>query len=286
MGYAEQHYVPRFLLEDWQSAPDKKLTSMRWDRGKIVASRFKAKAVAKRRHLYSTSRSSVSDVQIERDFLGPYVDTPAALVHQKLLKPGSLPKLSANEKSIWSRFLVAQLFRSPPMIAALRERGEEVLVQQVTEHPEAYEAIRGDSTEGTLEEWTRSHIPDAFEDIAMYALPALVASKKISGDMLTGKWAVRYVGRARFNLLICEQPLLLMGPLPHGDELRDVIALPLSPRTCFLRCRDDETLARALGCSENAFVREINGGTMVQATTYVYATDDLQRSFVAEHLRK
>ena len=54
MANAEHHFVPAFLLREWQSGSDEKLTSFRWSRGQVVATRFKAKSVAKRRHLYST----------------------------------------------------------------------------------------------------------------------------------------------------------------------------------------------------------------------------------------
>lgn len=52
MAHDEHHFVPAFLLREWQTGDDDKLTSLRWARGALVANRYKAKSVAKQRHLY------------------------------------------------------------------------------------------------------------------------------------------------------------------------------------------------------------------------------------------
>ena len=59
VSHANQHYVPRFLLEPWHTPPDYKLTAFRWADGHLVNRRYKAKSVAKERHLYSLERSRV-----------------------------------------------------------------------------------------------------------------------------------------------------------------------------------------------------------------------------------
>jgi len=46
MAHDNHHFVPAFLLREWEAGEDKKLTSFRWSRGAVVDSRFKAKSVA------------------------------------------------------------------------------------------------------------------------------------------------------------------------------------------------------------------------------------------------
>ena len=83
MAHDNHHFVPAFLLREWEAGGDKKLTSFRWSRGAVVDSRFKAKSVAKQRHLYSTTTDEGRpDNKLERDFMGPVVDEPAAIAHR------------------------------------------------------------------------------------------------------------------------------------------------------------------------------------------------------------
>lgn len=89
MAHDEHHFVPAFLLREWQTGEDDKLTSLRWARGAVVANRYKAKSVAKRPHLYSTGMAEgLPNNKLEREFLGPKVDDPAAIAHQVMLKEG------------------------------------------------------------------------------------------------------------------------------------------------------------------------------------------------------
>lgn len=86
MAHDEHHFVPAFLLREWQTGEDDKLTSLRWARGAVVANRYKAKSVAKQRHLYSTGVAERRpNNKLEREFMGPKVDDPAAIAHQVML---------------------------------------------------------------------------------------------------------------------------------------------------------------------------------------------------------
>jgi hypothetical protein len=71
MPHDQHHFVPAFLLREWESGKDDKLTSLRWARGAVVANRYKAKSVAKQRHLYTTGLAEGRpDNKLEREFMG------------------------------------------------------------------------------------------------------------------------------------------------------------------------------------------------------------------------
>lgn len=156
MGHRQHHYVPCFLLEQWHSLPDDKLSAFRWARDKLVHSRLKAKSVAKAEHLYSMQRSlPAPDVKIEREFLGPRVDGPAAEVHRKILANG-VRSLKGEDREAWSRFLVSLLLRAPRMIAHVRQHGRAILLKGMAESvsdtpgPDEEPAL-------TLPEWAEAH---------------------------------------------------------------------------------------------------------------------------------
>jgi hypothetical protein len=87
--YQQQHYVPRFLLKQWHTPPDNKLSSFKWVNGQVIHKRYTAKSVGKMKNIYSTQRSSEQpNVSVERDVLGPLVDEPASLAHKIIVQKG------------------------------------------------------------------------------------------------------------------------------------------------------------------------------------------------------
>lgn len=50
-SHNHHHFIPVFLLDEWEGGADGKLSAMKWCRGKVVEDRYKAKSVAKQRHL-------------------------------------------------------------------------------------------------------------------------------------------------------------------------------------------------------------------------------------------
>jgi len=279
-SHVKQHFVPRFLLAEWHTPPDDKLTSFRWADGRLVNHRYKAKSVAKERHLYSISRSRASpDVKVERDFWGPHVDDPAAIVHAKMLASG-VSSLSVEDKKSWSPFLVSLMLRGPSMIAHIRKRGHEILAAGLDENPEDFLEARGSEPEATLREWVERHAPDVLDDLGVMALPKLAFSQRLNLAFLNVKWAIRSVQAARFDLLSSDRPLILAGTL-EGSFL---LALPISPTKVFLAFNNDGTFDNIKKRSHDEFVRTTNFNTVTAAESYVYGTSTRQESFVEKFL--
>lgn len=281
-SHASQHYVPKFLLEQWHSGNDDKLSAFRWAHGKLTHHRYRAKSVAKAEHLYSMQRSKAQpDIQVERDFLGPHVDDPAAVVHKKILSNG-VRSLTDDDKRAWSPFLVSLMLRVPAMMKHMRKRGREVLAAGLDEHPEEFLDVRGDAAEATLREWVEKNSPDVLDDLAVLTLPQLVYSQLLNGALLGAKWATRPLADTRYDLLISDRPLIYAGTF--GTKF--LVGLPLSPRLAFLAFNDDATWANVMRRPDGNFVREMNVSSASEAETYVYASDGRQDSFVRKFLRK
>ena len=64
--HVAHHFVPDFLLRNWHSTPEEKLTHFEWVFGKLDVQEYKAKHVAKQKHLYSTvQQDGTHDTSLE-----------------------------------------------------------------------------------------------------------------------------------------------------------------------------------------------------------------------------
>lgn len=279
--HVEHHYVPRFLLEQWHTAPDDKLTSFRWADGQLVHRRYKAKSVAKERHLYSMERSlPAPNVQVEKDFWGPHIDDPAAVVHAKLLTAG-VSGLTLEDKKSWSPFLISLLIRVPHMMRHIRARGREILSAGLDEAPHEYLEMRGTEPEASLREWVEKNTPDVLDDLGVMTLPELAFSERLNLSVLNVTWGTRSVRPARFDLLISDTPLIIAGTL----ESSFLLALPISPTKVFFAFNDERTFENLKKLDHNEFVRSTNLSTTVAAHKYVYSTNGRQELFIRKFLR-
>lgn len=280
-GHADQHIVPQFLLKHWHHGADEKLSAFRWADGKLRSSRFKAKSVAKARHIYSMHRSKATpDVRAERDFLGPEVDGPAAVVHKAILGTG-VRSLTEEDKQTWSAFLVSLMLRGQSMMRQMRARGRAILGAGLDETPDEYQAVRGDDPAPTLRAWIEKHHPDQLDDLAVLALPELVFSQKLNLPLLHGcTWATRRLSTAPHDLLMSDRPLIYVGTLDKGF----IVALPVAPQTVFFSLKPRETWENIEKLTDRAIVRELNLHICQTADQYVYSTGTTQELFIKKHL--
>lgn len=284
MSHRKHHYVPAFLLEQWHDEDTRKLVSCRWAHGALRSHPHTAQHVAKADHLYSMMRSARQpNVAAERDFLGPHVDDPAAKVHKKILADG-VRSLSTQDRAVWSRFLVAQLLRIPRMVEHMRGKGADVLRRQLQDHPDEYEAVRGDAAEESLYEWALENSPDIFDDLAIQTLPSLVQSEVLNRAFLGPgvSWATRQLHGSVYELLIGDAPLIVAGTFATNY----LACLPLGPRMAFFAFNNPSTWEQVTARSESEVAKEINWNTVQQADTYVYARTMAQFGFIEKHLKR
>lgn len=246
----------------------------------MVLSRFKAKSVAKRRHLYSTGLAEGRPVNlVETDFMTPIVDGPAALVHQELLA-GRLQGLTAQQCENWARFLVSQLVRVPAMVAHVQTRGRQILMRG--DEPVAADMLSPGEQQVPLSDWLAANMPGLFDDLGINTLPHIITSQLLNSVFLDATWGVHVVKHTPFDLLISDQPLLYEGQM----KANFLFALPLSPRVLFTAFSDPETGKNLKKASKQKLVVTFNRSQVGQAHTYVYASDGAQGRLVERHLRR
>lgn len=281
MTHARQHSIPVFLLNQWCRSDDGRLTAFRWVHGKFEMLPRPPTSVGWILHQYSLDRrDGTKDVSIEKEFLGPHVDNPAAVVHQKLLMNG-LGSLSGEQFFCWAQFLASLLIRAPRMVAHLKESGKTELVTSLEADPHAYEEIRGDAVEQTLLEWFEAHESWLLETFGTRMLPGLIQRQDLLGYFLgSNTWILRSFGLSKYDLLTCDQPLLHYGSVK--DEY--LFALPLSPRVLFAVTNNARMEKSLRDASEDFLVKQLNLATVKRADRWVVGSDTSQGSFVRAHL--
>ena len=282
MGHRENHYAPAFLLREWEAGADGKLTQYSWLRGDLRMDRYKAKSVGKQRDLYTRGTAANEiNVDIEKAFLGPHVDEPAAGVHKKIIETG-VRSLMGGEKEIWARFLVAQMMRTPHMIERLKVRGTEILQKGMDERPEEDKAVRDADYPETLREWAEREMPSLYEDFGISALPVLIESEVLLGAVANGHWATRSFRQAGFNLVVGDCPLLYYGTMASNF----LLALPLSPQCVFFSFSSQQVWDAHLNRHADAhMVAKINRSSAMESARYMYATDDRHEPLARRYLK-
>lgn len=277
--YTRQHYVPQFLLRQWHSGRDDMLTMHQSLRGEFVHKRATANQVGFARHIYSTPKpGGQMDTTLEREFMGPVVDGPAAAVHRAILA-GGIRSLDAAQRGYWAQFIVSLLLRVPRTMAVLHEKARTILGKHLDKDSEF--GRQHDRTT-TTRQWVDKHWPEAYAEVALGVMPQLVQSDNLMAQVTKGKWATRTLSpTCRFDLMIGDHPLLYVGAL----DAAFLLVIPLSPRRAFLYFDDVGTWDNLRRLSEAQFARAVNLHTVSTAARYVYASDDRHVLFVNKHLQ-
>lgn len=279
-SHVQQHFVPRFLLETWASGDDGKLTAMSWAGKKLLSERYKAKSVAKEKHIYSVDPHGDSpNTYIETDFMTKHVDEPAALVHKKLLV-GGLHALTPEDRGLWMQFMVALTVRGPSMMRHVRETGRKVFTEVLLEDPGEFAPLLDPNGDADLVGWMNRQHPNSIPNFGVHALPAVVQSDVMNRHYVGKTWHFRSLERAKRDLVIGDNPVVLFGA--HG--LMTASILPVSPKHIFMVANEENS--RALRqTSEDELVVILNKHQAQRADRYVHATDSSHVQLVRKYLR-
>lgn len=278
-AYTNQHFVPQFLLREWHSAPDSMLSAFQSIGGVLLHKRATARTVGFQRHLYSSTNSAGEhDTTLEREFMGPMVDQPAAIAHRQILE-GGVTSLDPEQRGYWAQFLISLMLRTPDMIAMVRERARETFNRILDDDPDF---MREQYPDMTSREVVEKHVPWVYSELAMGALPMLIQSDLLLAGVTKGQWATRTLSaRCRFDLVIADRPLIYHGTM----ETSFLMVVPLSPRTLFAASNNVMTWRNLSRLTDDVLARKLNLDSVTGAARYVFASDDRHSPFIGKHLR-
>ncbi|WP_454824483.1 DUF4238 domain-containing protein [Paraburkholderia xenovorans] len=283
-SHSNHHYVPEFLLKRWhdprnlrhghrQQPPGGCLIRYERTRDPTPFSKVSTAAMeARQRSLYSVH---AADNSLERDYLGPKLDEPAAIALEQIIASPDIATLPQNHRDSWARFLVAQWIRTPEGMKEV----ESVAKQGITEARNRVEAARN-----------RRDGPDARDEkdasrdahtAAREELICILENRRWNRTFRDSMWHLHRFSTDASAVLIADHPLILNGSI-SGDFL---VALPLSPRAIFLAWNNDNSGRDFFSIAPTRVSEWLNFETVHCAKRYVYASDRAEDALIAQHFR-
>jgi hypothetical protein len=186
----KHHYLPVFYLKQWAGL-DGRLIRFHRPHHEIVAHPIAPKNAGYEPGLYSLEGygDDRRDV-IEKQFLAPNVDDPAAAALSRLLERGSASNLTLAMRQAWTRFLMSLHVRHPDGIAQISTQGSRALRNTLTQNPAEYESLRTPDDPSTLVEWVEQNAPALFDNYGKSMLPGIVTHQATGTEILRMKWFV------------------------------------------------------------------------------------------------
>jgi Protein of unknown function (DUF4238) len=278
-SHEKHHFVPRFLLQEWHTGPDDKLSCFRWESSRFLHHRYTAKSVAAELRLYSIGLSQLDDGNIlEREYFAEKIDSPAAVVHKLILSNG-IDSLNQENRKTWARFLLAQVVRTPDKVEYVRDAGSrylrDFLLQRVVDKvglPQIHKSA--------LDEFLKSNAPDFASNFSVAHLPSAIEAQLKRGELLNVHWLLRKIRPTTTPFLISDRPIVYEGKLEAGF----VIAMPISPFVFFVASSAPNAEKLLNKFSDPIFSTRVNYSTASTAERYVYACGESQSKFVKRYL--
>lgn len=278
-GHVYHHYVPRFYLSGWTT--NHRLTRYQWVRDNLDVREVGTKRIAGQDHLYALRHAQQDPQFVEREFMGPLIDDPAARVYAHMLRPGN--QLSAQQRSVWTRFLMSLRVRTPEVIERVRADAADDLRRRLTEQPDEYDALRGADDPATLHDFIERHRPGFVADFGIRMLPDLMNHAPVARTIFQMYWWAQSFDGATVDLLTSDRPLIIV---PALNDRQCVLALPLTPRLAFFATHSFEIAKRIGTTPASRLARALNHETVRLADKQVYAANERQTKFVRRHFAK
>ena len=269
------HFIPAFLLRQWQNGPDDRLTALAWKGGSVNASRRKAKAVAKLTGLYTLRDVPEDEANIVEAKIFQRIDDEGAAAHAKLARGES--ELSPREKDGWARFIVSLVTRSPWFLQRHVDAAPRALLEMIMKNP-----LEGMSPSLTLEK-VLEVVPDLPRDMALRGLVSMLPKSRTQDAIMGAPWTIADVSDSSRDLVIGDQPVLRSGDF----DTDFLLALPLSPTKLFLmHSPDSSALSAFRRLGPRQLVERANRESAHRAIEYVYATSDAHAALARRYLRE
>jgi hypothetical protein len=276
IAHSNHHFIPDFLLKQWHSGADQRLTAFAWKHGKLTASRHKGKAVAKLLGLYSLREAPPESRNIVEAQVLQTVDDRGAQVHSKITG-GEVATLTDQETQWWTRFVVSLLIRSPWKLQGHIDDSPRVLLETLLKDP-----LPDDDPHARFESLMVER-PHLTRDIAVRAMVKVINFSTTHEKLLGSTWAVVDLKDSPFRLVMSDQPIIRHGNF-DGDYL---LAFPVSPTQLFCIHPGGSKVVEGLqSLPPKELVMRANRDSASQAMQYLFATSAQQGALACKYLAR
>ena len=255
------HYVPVFYLKQWRAADGKVIRYYR-PRKEVFASSIAPENTGYEPHLYALEGFPDDQKQwIEKYYMGPAVDDPAAKALQMLLA-SKLASVTGEMKADWTRFLMSLGLRDPEAVAKANADMRRELTARFLQNEEWYSAYKSSGDPETFVEWVESKVPYILASSGTLYLPNFIDNSDIGDVIFKMRWSTFDLSGGGLSLLTGDRPLIRT----HGlKDMRCVMMLPLSPRFAFVATNAEATDRGLRRAKPEKLVADINARIVAQA---------------------
>lgn len=213
----KHHYIPVFYLKRWADAGGYVCRYKKQYGGEVKAKRVVPGGTGFEKRLYGP---------LERDFMAK-LDNDASEALKLLEESG--PSARSEQRTNWSRFLLAQMVRTPEGMAGIRSLARQDC-EKMRELREAYAARRLETDPPTVQEYLDQRKPNYTDELAFTIARRLMDHPKIEQSFNNMHWRVLDVPSDKFRLLTSDRPVWLTASLCENDSF---IVMPIGPRKLF-----------------------------------------------------
>lgn len=277
------HYIPQFYLRRW--ANDAGLvSSYSWQGGKLYVGEYSPRSIGAEDGLYALAGVPPETRNaVEREFMGPMIDGPAASALSVLLAEIASP-LSIDARMAWVRFLVSLMVRTPIQLETLKADGAAILREQIEARPEEYERVRGAGDPPSLAEFLQArNLEHVIDNFGTTMLPQLVDIPQMNHDIARMDWRVQHYRDGPYGFITSDFPICMLPGLAYPDC---IISLPLSPTAVFLAGYDAALIDAVTSQPPERVIDRVNEISAASAQRYVFANSRQYAELIERSLRK
>ena len=188
---------------------------------------------------------------------------------------------TSSARDTWSRFLVAQMLRSPRDIAQLKSSVGQEWNKETQKLRENYAERRSSNDPATLEEYLAQQNPAHADEFALNIARMLMEHTKICHLLNEMHWCVLDVPQGCYPLLTSDHPVWMTATLTAHD---DFLMMAIGPRRLFTATIAAETQRRLQARRRGELVKAVNKITVQHAEKFVYGQTDDMLPFVQKHM--
>jgi hypothetical protein len=216
---------------------------------------------------------------IEKDYMAPKVDDPAAKALRVLLGT-DISALTEALRGAWTRFMIASLLRRPAGVAEIGETFKSTLRQNLFADS-SYESDKKEGDPPTRFEWMQKHHPHLIDDAAKEMVVRAIESDGIGNIIINMRWSTLDMSASRHELLTGDMPHLRYYGL---KDPRCTILFPLTPTKLFIATHDRKAEHNINRRNKTEVVMSVNDEVARIAERFVYGRTASHRRFVANRL--
>ncbi len=279
---AKHHYVPVFYLRGWTGEDGRleRYTSPR--SGKVAVRRVFPTEVGFENNLYaSPDDERLGTTWLETKIFQRLDDLTAPVMRK--LNSTPIPQLTDEERSAWSVFVRALMYRTPATLRATKLSSAYEWRRAVESVGDRYGEMKGPNDPDTLEEYIAQRSTDDVEGAVLRVLPSIFVSEQVGQIMNDLHFQVVVSPSDVPSFLISDDFVLRTnGVTVAGGHL----ALPISPRRLVVMAWEKSTLQGIVSLPPRDLVAQVNRWIVGSARQFVGADDYAQDRFIRNRFGK